>query len=76
MTYSGEVEWRSPGDYLVRFEDTGEVSVTMGTSVTVSNLIPTTSYQFKVSAITSDERGAEISSFVATRSSPQAGKIT
>lgn len=70
VTYSGDVEWRSPGDYLIQFEDSGEVSVT-GTTVTVPNLIPSTRYQFKVSAITANGRGGEMSSFALTRASPE-----
>ena len=68
MTYSGRVEWRSPGGYLIQFEDTGEVSVT-DTTVVVSPLIPGTSYRFRVSAITSDRRGSEVACFGTTSSS-------
>ena len=70
MTYSGEVEWRSPGGYLIQFEDSGKLSVT-GTTATVANLIPSTSYQFKVSAITANGRGGEMSSFALTRASQE-----
>ena len=65
MTYSGVVEWRSPGGYLIQFEDGGEMSV-IGTSAIVSPLIPDTSYQFRVSAVTSDGRGGEVSSLGTT----------
>ena len=68
VTYSGEVEWRSPGGYLIQFEDTGEVSVT-DTAAVVSPLIPGTSYQFRVSAITSSGRGGEVASFETTLTS-------
>ena len=68
VTYSGDVEWRSPGGYLLQFEDSGDVSVT-GTTATVSNLISSTNYQFKVSAITANGRGGEMSSFALTRAS-------
>ena len=70
VTYSGDVEWRSPGGYLLQFEDSGDVSVT-GTTATVSNLIPSTNYQFKVSAITANGRGGEMSSFALTRASQE-----
>ena len=70
MTYSGDVEWRSPGHYLIQFEDTGTVTVT-GTTAVVSNLIPSTNYQFKVSAITANGRGGEMSSFALTRASQE-----
>ena len=70
VTYSGDVEWRSPGGYLLQFEDSGDVSVT-GTTATVSNLIPSTNYQFKVSAITANGRGGEMSSFALTRTSQE-----
>ena len=71
VTYSGEVEWRSPADgYLIQFEDSGEMTVT-GTTATVLNLIPSTRYQFKVSAITANGRGGEMSSFALTRASPE-----
>ena len=66
LTFSGDVEWRSPGGTLVRFKDSGEISVT-GTTVTVSPLIPGTRYQFKVSAITPTGRGVEISVFESTK---------
>ena len=66
VTYSGEVEWRSPRGYLIQFEDSGEITVT-GTTATVSNLIPSTRYQFKVSAITANGRGGEMSSFGTTQ---------
>ena len=62
------VEWRSPGGYLIQFEDSGEVSV-IGTTAIVSPLIPDTSYQFRVSAITSDGRGGEVSSLETTLTS-------
>ena len=70
VTYSGDVEWRSPGRYLVQFEDTGAVTVA-GTTAMVSNLIPSTNYQFKVSAITANGRGGEMSSFALTRASQE-----
>lgn len=70
VTYSGDVEWRSPGGYLLQFEDSGDVSVT-GTTATVSNLIPSTNYQFKVSAITANGRGGEMSSFALTQASQE-----
>ena len=66
VTYSGEVEWRSPGGSLIRFEDSGSISVT-GTTTTISPLIPGTRYQFKVSAITSRGNGAEVSAFETIR---------
>ena len=72
VTYSGDVEWRSPGGTLVRFEDSGNISVT-GTTVTVSPLIPGTRYHFKVSAITPAGRGADKSVFESTQN--YSGKV-
>ena len=72
VTYSGDVEWKSPGGTLVRFKDSGKMSVT-NTAVKVSPLIPETRYHFKVSAITPTGRGAERSLFVLTRFYP--GKV-
>ena len=66
VTYSGDVEWRSPDGTLVQFEDSGELTVT-GTTITFSPLIPGTSYHFKVSVVTSEGRGAEESLFVSTK---------
>ena len=68
VTFSGEVEWRSAGGYLIQFEDMGEVSVT-DTTVVVAPLIPDTSYQFRLSAITSSGRGGEVASFGRTQTS-------
>ena len=72
VTYSGDVEWRSPGGTLVQFGDSGNMSVA-GTTVTVSPLIPGTRYHFKVSAITPTGRGAEKSVFNSTRN--YSGKV-
>ena len=69
MTYSGEVEWRSPGGALLRFDDEGELSV-KGTSAMISPLIPGIRYHFKVSAITTAGRGGEVDAFGSTRAHP------
>ena len=67
MTYVGEVAWRSPGyDQLVQFEDSGEISVT-DTSATISPLVPGTNYLVRVSAVTQNGRGAEVTRYGTTR---------
>ena len=72
VTFTGDVQWRSPGGTLVQFEDSRNLSVT-GTNVTVSPLIPGTRYHFKVSAITPTGRGAERSAFNTTQN--YSGKV-
>ena len=72
MTYSGDVEWRSPAGTLVQFEDSGELTVT-GTTVTVSSLIPGTSYQVRVSAVTLSGRGDEVTNYGLTEASSGKG---
>ena len=69
MTYSGEVEWRSPGGALLQFDDEGELSVT-GTTAVISPLIPGIRYHFKVSAITTTGRGGEVDAFGSTQAYP------
>ena len=59
VTYSGEVEWISPEDVYVRFEDRGETNSSIN-SIKISALVPGTTYTFKVSAITQSGRGAEV----------------
>ena len=66
MTYFGEVQWRSPGNNLVQFEDSGEISVT-DTTVTVSPLVPGTNYLIRVSAVTPSGRGAEVPHYGTTK---------
>ena len=72
MTYIGEVSWRSPSYDLVQFEDSGETTVT-DTTVTVSPLFPGTNYLVRVSAVTQNGRGAEVTRYTTTRTS-QDGK--
>ena len=60
ITFSGNVEWRSPGGNLVQFEDSGEATAS-GTSVTLSPLIPGTMYVIKVSTVSLRGRGEEVS---------------
>ena len=72
ITYSGQVDWRSPKGTLVRFIDSGETTST-GTSAKVSQLIPGTSYSFRVSAITDRGRGAEVA-LVSQTDRPQSDK--
>ena len=59
INYSGLVEWRSRGDILIRFDESGEAS-THTTSVTISSLTPDTEYRFGVYAVTEKGRGAEV----------------
>ena len=68
VTYFGEIQWRSPGNNLVQFEDSGEISVT-DTTVTVSPLIPGTNYLIRVSAVTPSGRGAEVPHYGTTKTS-------
>ena len=60
VSYSGHIEYRSPQGVLVIFEDTGEVTATIN-SITIRALVPGSSYQFRVSAVTTSGRGAEVS---------------
>lgn len=59
VSYSSEIEWISPENYLVTFEDRGDTN-TSTNSVKISALVPGTTYTFKVSAITPSGRGAEV----------------
>ena len=72
VSYSAQVDWRSPKGTLVRFMDSGKVTTT-GTSIKISQLIPGTSYLFRVSANTERGRGAEID-FVSQTERPQSDK--
>lgn len=66
------VEWRSPRGNLIQFEDSGEAAVN-STRVTLSPLIPGTSYSIKVSADTPRGRGEEISTTGAVLNSASQG---
>ena len=68
MTYFSEVEWRSPGNNLIRFRDSGKITVT-DTTVTISPLVPGTNYLIKVSAVTQSGRGAEVTRYATTKTS-------
>ena len=59
VTYSADVEWSSPEGVLVLFKDSGEATATTN-RIKVSALIPGTTYQFRVSAVTQSGRGAEV----------------
>jgi hypothetical protein len=59
VSYSGHIEYRSPEGVLVIFEDTGEVTATIN-SITIRALVPGSSYQFRVSAVTGSGRGADV----------------
>ena len=72
VTYSGMVEWRSPGGNLVQFEDSGEATVN-SRSITLSPLISGTNYSVKVSAVTPRGRGKEISTTGAVLNSVSQG---
>ena len=72
VTYSGMVEWRSPGGNLVQFEDSGEAAVN-STSITLSPLISGTNYSVKVSAVTPRGRGEQISTTGAVLNSASQG---
>ena len=73
ITYSGMVEWRSPEGNLIQFEDSGEATVN-STSITLSPLIPGTAYTIKVSAVTPQGRGEQISTTGAVLNSVHQGK--
>ena len=60
ISYSANVEYRSPQGVLVLFEDSGNVTAPLN-SITIQALVPESSYQFRVSAVTSFGRGAEVS---------------
>ena len=60
ISYSANVEYRSPQGVLVLFEDSGNVMVTLN-SITIRGLVPESRYQFHVSAVTTSGRGAEVS---------------
>ena len=66
------VEWRSPGGNLIQFEDSGEATVN-STRVTLSPLIPGTSYSIKVSADTPRGKGEEVSTTGAVLNSASQG---
>ena len=68
VTYSAEVQWRSPKSVLVLFEDSNKVIATVN-RIKISALVPGTTYQFRVSAVTESERGAEVSVIGQTLSS-------
>ena len=51
VTYSSDVEWRSPEGVLVHFVDSGEATTTTN-GIKISALVPGTTYLFRVSAIT------------------------
>ena len=60
ISYSARVEYRSPEGVLVIFEDSGNITAMMN-RITVRALVPGSNYQFRVSAVTSSGRGAEVS---------------
>ena len=60
MSYSADVQYRSPQGVLVLFEDSGNVTATIN-RITIRALVPGNNYQFRVSAVTTSGRGAEIS---------------
>ena len=68
MTYYSKVEWKSSGNNLVQFEDSGEISVT-DTTVTISPLVPGTNYFIRVSTVTQSGRGTEVTRYATTRTS-------
>ena len=68
MKYYGTVEWKSPGNSLIQFEDSGEMSVT-DTSVIISPLVPGTNYFVRVSAVTQSGQGAEVTRYATTKTS-------
>ena len=68
VTYSAEVQWRSPKSVLVLFEDSNKVIATVN-RIKISALVPGTTYQFRVSAVTESGRGAEVSVIGQTLSS-------
>ena len=66
VSYSAHVEYRSLQGVLVIFEDSGQVPAAIN-SIIVQALVPGSNYQFRVSAVTSSGRGAEVSTFGQTR---------
>ena len=68
VLYSSHIDYRSPDGVLVIFEDIGEVTVTLN-SITIPALVPGSIYLFRVSAVTSSGRGAEVSVPGQTRAS-------
>ena len=58
VSYSGDVQWTSPNRVFVHFQDSNELTTT-STSITISPLVPSTIYVFKVSVITLEGQGAE-----------------
>lgn len=53
--------WTSPQGYLVEFTDSGVQNVSsLVTETTISQLVPDSSYQFRVSALTEAGQGAEV----------------
>jgi hypothetical protein len=54
------VEYRSPAGVLILFEDSGNITTTIN-RITILGLVPESSYQFRVSAMTGSGRGAEVS---------------
>jgi len=66
ISYSAHVEYRSPQGVLVLFEDSGNVTATIN-RITIRGLVPESRYQFRVSAMTTSGRGAEVSVLGRTR---------
>ena len=60
ISYSANVEYRSPQGDLVLFEDSGNVTATINSTI-IRGLVPESRYQFQVSAVTTSGRGAEVS---------------
>ena len=66
ISYSANVEYRSPQRVLVLFEDSDNVTATIN-RITIRGLVPESRYQFRVSAVTSSGRGAEVGVLGQTR---------
>lgn len=61
MSYSASVDWTNPAGTLVQITEAGNLMVDSSmTMVTVSPLTPGTSYQFRLSAVTTKGTGEEI----------------
>ena len=61
VTYRADVPWYSPDGTLVRFTESGVKTVPSDTTMTtIYQLLPSTEYRFKVSAVTEYGRGAEV----------------
>ena len=66
ITYSANVQYRSPQGVLIIFVDSGEVKATVN-RIIVRGLVAESDYQFRVSAVTSSGRGEEVSVIGRTR---------